>query len=147
MPQSIAQIKHKLRALKHLEIAVRFKGMPPSGHRPLIWDAFFSTRSLQDASVKYPLGWLQQKGHEELKEVFEEYFYRVYFQHFQECGLSMEDMYDPALLSLLGLPPYAGLQDIKQRYRALAQKYHPDHGGDHEKFVELVDVYERITGK
>ena len=54
------------------------------------------------------------------------------------------DVYDPQLLALLGLPPYAGIAEIKQRFRALAKQYHPDYGGDAERFIELVGVYERL---
>ena len=59
----------------------------------------------------------------------------------------MADAYDPGLLSLLGLPPNATFQDIKRRYRELAQVHHPDHGGDHDAFIEVVDAYERLTDK
>ena len=82
-----------------------------------------------------------------LKEVFEEYFYQVYFQYFKERGMTMVDVYNPTMLSFLGLPPYAGIQDIKRRYRELAKKYHPDHGGDSEKFIEVVEIYENLTGR
>ena len=44
------------------------------------------------------------------------------------------------------LPPNATFQDIKRRYRELAQVHHPDHGGDHDAFIEVVDAYERLTG-
>ena len=87
---------------------------------------------------------LLQMDHEELKAAIDEYFFRVYFQNYQEQGLAQADVYDPQLLSLLGLPPYAGIAEIKQRFRALAQQYHPDHGGDAELFIELVSVYERL---
>ena len=85
--------------------------------------------------------------HQSMKEVFEEYFYQVYFQYFKEKGMTMLDVYDPTMLSLLGLPPYAGIQDIKRRFRELAKKYHPDHGGDSEKFIEVVEIYENLTGR
>src|SRR5205807_9038903 len=57
------------------------------------------------------------------------------------------DLYDPALLSLLGLPAYASAQELKSRFRELAKRYHPDCGGDSEKFIELMDVYEKLTGE
>lgn len=82
-----------------------------------------------------------------LKQVFEEYFCRVYFQNYKENGLAMADVHDPQLLSLLGLSPYASSQDIKRRYRELAKKYHPDHGGDAEKFIELLGIYERLLSE
>lgn len=34
---------------------------------------------------------------------------------------------------------------IKAAYRALAQKHHPDHGGDPEKFREIDEAYKTLT--
>ena len=81
----------------------------------------------------------------EYKGVIEEFFFRLYFQSYKENGLSMGDVYEPQLLDLLGLPLHAGLQDVKKRFRELAMQYHPDHGGDAEKFIELMDTYIQIT--
>jgi hypothetical protein len=144
MERSIARLKHKLRQLKRLEIKIRFRGSPVPPGRTLVWDEFFSTKAEQDPGVKYPLDLLLQMGREERKEVFGEYFYRVYFQYCGEHGLTLADVYDPGLLSLLGLPPTAGLQEIKKRFRELAKKYHPDLGGDSAQFIELVEIYERL---
>jgi hypothetical protein len=144
MRYSADQLKRKLRQLKKLEIAIRFKDRPTTDAPKLIWDVFFSTTAKNDTPVKYPFPQLLTMSREELKAVIEEYFYRLYFQNFQENGLSAADVYDSQLLSLLGLPPYAGMLEIKQRYRELAKRYHPDHGGDSEKFIELVEIYERL---
>ncbi len=147
MQPSIAQLKRKLRQLKRIEIKIRFPGQPaPPGHR-LVWNEFFSTKVTDDGAVKYPLKRLLEMDRQGQKQVFEEYFYRVYFRHYEERGLTIADVYDPTLLSLLGLPPQAGIQDIKARFRELAKRYHPDHGGDSEKFIELVELRERLTGE
>jgi hypothetical protein len=147
MDHSTDQLKRKLRQLKKLEISIRFKDRPMVEGRKLLWDVFFSTRVENDVSVKYPLSRLLEMGREELKGVFEEYFYRIYFQNYKENGLAMADVHNPQLLSLLGLPPHAGLQDIKKRFRELAKRYHPDHGGDSAKFIELVEIYEQLKGE
>ncbi len=144
MRYSADQLKRKLRQLKKLEIAIRFKDRPMTHAQKLVWDVFFSTKTKNDIPVKYPLPQLLNLSREELKAIIEEYFYRVYFQNFQENGLAVADVYDPQLLSLLGLPPYAGIQEIKRRYRELAKRYHPDHGGNSEKFIELVEIYEQL---
>jgi hypothetical protein len=145
MERSIAQLKRKLRQLKRLEIKIRFRGASVPQGRTLVWDEFFSTKAVQDPGARYPLHLLLQMGREERKEVFGEYFYRVYFRYFREHGLTPADVYDPALLSLLGLPPHAGLRDIKKRFRELAKRYHPDLGGDSAQFIALVETYERLT--
>ena len=84
---------------------------------------------------------------EQRKEVFEEYFSWIYFQYYRENGLSVTNLYDPQLLSLLGLAPGATTQDIKRRFRTLAKRYHPDHGGESERFIELMDTYEKLLGR
>jgi hypothetical protein len=147
MPQSISQLKRTVRQFKKMEIRIRFKNRLEETGRPLIWNTFFSTKTGMDDEVTYPLAILHKMNRDELKLVYEAFFYQIYFQHFQDYRLSIEDIYDPSLLTLLGLPPYVRLQDIKQRYRELAQLYHPDHGGAHEKFIELVGVYEQLRGK
>jgi hypothetical protein len=145
MPLEVAQLKHKLRQLKRLELTVRYGRQGAPDHPALVWDVFFSTKVHDAPPVKYPMSRLLQMDHEELKEVIDEYFFRVYFQNYQQQGLAQADVYDPQLLALLGLPSYAGIAEIKQRFRALAQQYHPDHGGDAERFIELVSVYERLS--
>lgn len=47
-------------------------------------------------------------------------------------------------LAVLGLPLNATPQQIKQRYRALAKKYHPDLGGDPQQMQRLVAAYELL---
>lgn len=37
----------------------------------------------------------------------------------------------------LGLNEGAGLAAVRRRYKSLVKKYHPDHGGDREKFQEV----------
>jgi preprotein translocase subunit Sec63 len=45
-------------------------------------------------------------------------------------------------LATLGLPPGATQQQIKQRYRKLAKKHHPDMGGDPRQMQRIVAAYE-----
>lgn len=47
-------------------------------------------------------------------------------------------------LAVLGLPPNATPHQIKQRYRALAKKYHPDMGGDPRQMQRLTAAYELL---
>ncbi len=46
---------------------------------------------------------------------------------------------------VLGVKSTDSMEDIKSAYRKLAIKYHPDKGGDPEKFQEIHDAYERIV--
>ncbi len=45
-------------------------------------------------------------------------------------------------LAVLGLPANATPQQIKRRYRSLAKRHHPDHGGDQRQMQRIVAAYE-----
>ena len=143
----MVRLKRKLRQMKRLEAKIRFGGQHVPGNRQLVWNAFFSTKAADEATVKYPLNRLVEMDRQGRKKVFDEYFYRVYYQNYKDRGLTIADVYDPTLLSLMGLSPHAGSAEIKARFRELAKRYHPDHGGDSEKFIELVELRERLAGE
>jgi hypothetical protein len=144
MRYTINELKQRLRELKKLECRIRFKDQTTPRSQKLVWDTFFATQLEPHLPVKYPLERLLQMSRAEFKMVVEEYFYQLYFQKFQDTGLTATEIYDPQLLALLGLPPYAGMNAIKHRFRELAKQYHPDCGGDSEKFIELMEIYVRL---
>jgi curved DNA-binding protein CbpA len=45
----------------------------------------------------------------------------------------------------LGLSPRCTFDEIKQRYRALAQQHHPDKGGDEDQFKRIKLAYEVLS--
>lgn len=139
------ELKRKLRSMKKLETTIRFGNRVLTGREQFVWDKFFSTKKAVDTSVKYSVKQLLSMDREKLKEVFDEFFYHVYFQYYSENGITMKDLYDPNLLSMLGLSEGASTEDIKKRFRELALKYHPDKGGDSEKFIEILDAYKKLT--
>ena len=144
---NLEELKKKLREIKRLEINIRFNNYSKERNIKLVWDKFFSTRDVNDYSVKYNLANLLDMDHKSLKEVVNEYFYEVYYQFYKENGLVGEAIFDPRLLSMLGLSAGSSMEDIKKRFRELAKKYHPDCGGDSERFIELLEVYEKLIGK
>lgn len=140
----LMDVKKKLRQLKKLEADTRFKGIQLTGKEELVWNKFFSTRSEFDTSVKYPMNYLMIVDKQEIKRIFSEFFYMVYFQYYKENGITMKNIYSSELLGMLGLPPDSTLNDIKRKFRELAKQYHPDCGGDSEKFIEMLEVYHKL---
>lgn len=140
----IRELKHKLRQLKKIEKKIRFGKTSPELANKLVWDSFFNTKNVNDSSVKYSMECLMQMERTEIKAVIDEYFFHVYYQLCKETGESFKNLYDPDMLKVLGLPPYSSISDIKKRFRELAKIYHPDLGGDSEKMIELLDVYDKL---
>jgi hypothetical protein len=149
--QSRDQLKHKLKALRQAEITIRFKYrnvdfQPGDLRARLIWNEFFALKPSARGISRYSLDELAKLDHEQLKQVFADYFAFVYFQYYKENGLTFDASYDPHLLAQMGLPPQAGPEEIKKRFRELAKKYHPDTGGNSKQFIQLMDVYNHLAG-
>lgn len=146
MAKSIAELKRTLRDLKRMEINIRFGGDAETAHGKLVWDEFFSLKSSKKVHTRYDLQAILHMSRDEFKVVLSEFFYFMYFRIYREKGFSGVNFYDPTLLEILDLPLGASEQEIKNKFRTLAKKHHPDMGGDAEKFIELMDVYGRLTG-
>lgn len=142
------EIKKKLRTLKQQEIGIRtdYGATNVKGIR-LIWDQYFSTKTIDDLTVKYSLKKLSEMNHDARKEVFDAFFCSVFIQHYKENGIPITDMFDRGLLSYFGLPATATKDDIKSRFRHLAKINHPDKGGNSDVFIEILDAYEQLTSK
>ncbi|HEX2947568.1 MAG TPA: DnaJ domain-containing protein [Clostridia bacterium] len=135
---------------------------------PLIWDEFFHLEErpkhgkpddrrekplrtkpvctgAADVKARYTLADVAAMSHEEYRNVIDEFFFNVYYKYYTENGITGTQLYDPELLSRMGLPADAGAEDIKRRFRELAKKYHPDVGGNEAEFIELMENYRKLT--
>ncbi|MBH1939665.1 DnaJ domain-containing protein [Mobilitalea sibirica] len=137
----ISDLKRKLRQLKKMEDQIRFFNSFISRNKQYIWDQYFSTKDIDDNSVKYNMKYLMELDRDKLKEVFEEYFIHVYYQLYKENGILTDSVYNIDLLTDLGLPPNADLESLKHKFRELAKLHHPDQGGDKDKFIDILNKY------
>ncbi|HWS30436.1 MAG TPA: J domain-containing protein [Clostridia bacterium] len=138
-------VKHSLRGLKRLESKIRFgSSVPPEGRR-LVWDTFFDLHGFASNTARYPLAALCGMDAAALQAVIDEYFFYVYYRFYRENGIAQAAIYDPELLKRFGLSADADRAAIKNRFRELAMRYHPDHGGDAKKFMEMMEMYKKLT--
>jgi hypothetical protein len=151
----IDEIKRKLRRLKRLEIKIRFGYNECYEHRgsqqdkpysaKLVWDEFFELHDTTLKRASYYIKELALMNKESFKNVINEYFFNVYYRYYKENGMINIPVFDPEILSQMGLSPDAGGDDIKKKFRELAKKYHPDTGGDSIKFIELMNNYKKLV--
>ena len=135
-------VKRRLRHLKKLEARIRFKDRQLTGRESYVWSIFFSTKD--DESVHYPFRLLVDMEKQAFFDVIAEYFSMVYFLYYKENGILDRDLYDPVLLTELGLPAHSTAGEIKKRFRELAKKLHPDRGGDSGSFIRLMSAYQKL---
>lgn len=138
-------VKRSIRSLKKLECKIRFNTVVPPEGRRLVWDEFFDLHGFASLRAKYPLAVLCGMDKEALKGVADEFFFYVYYRYYRENGIAQAAIYDPELLMRFGLPHDADRAAVKRRFRELAMRYHPDHGGDAKKFTEMMDMYRKLT--
>lgn len=144
------EIKRKLRELKKLEMKVRLnslglqinskKSLRDSKNIDLVWDKFFDLKEESTKVVKYTINQLALMTKYEFKDVINEYFYHVYYWCYKESGLIDKFIVDSEILTQLGLP-ITDTSEIKKKFRELAKIYHPDNGGDSDKFNALMAEY------
>jgi hypothetical protein len=142
----IVEIKRRLRDLKRLEMKLRFENA--KAKRPyLIWDLFFDMRETGSGKAKYTLLNLAGMSHDQYKSVINEYWAFVYNKLVNEYDLQTGRNYDTGILLKWGLPYNADAAEVKKRFRELAKLYHPDTGGDADRFIALMEDYKKLTGR
>ncbi len=138
------ETKRKIRKLKKMECKIRFGDfdMVQPG-KSLVWDEFFSLNG-KKGNTRYSQNDLDFIDKESFKDIISEFYYCVYYRFYRENGIFSSSMYDPEALRWMNLPVDADSAMIKRRFRELAKKYHPDTGGDEEKFVILMENYDKL---
>lgn len=163
--EQLDEIKRKLRRLKKLEIKIRFGGpfhaaniawdvgrdgshKRKSSGKPagatLVWDEFFHIDERDRTRSRYTFEEIASMSREDYRKIVDEFFFRVYYKYYIENGITGSHLYDPEILKWMGLLPDAGSDDIKKKFREMAKKYHPDTGGDADKFIELMKNYQKL---
>lgn len=148
------ELKQKIRKLKRLELKIRygfseeFIGMSSSAEKidklPLVWKDFFDLSSINSSKARYSLDELIRIDKDSLKQVFGEYWFYVYYKIYHDNGRISSQEPEPELLDFLGLPYDADQAALRKRFRELCRLYHPDEGGDRNKFIELMKLKERF---
>lgn len=149
-------IKRTIRELKVMELVNRYgfsydfiKKNPlavQSKCNSLVWNRFFDLKenTSQKSKARYSICDLEGMDKDAIKDIIEEYWFHVYYEIYKEKGIPVYEAQDPKLLAYLGLPYNADSTCVKKRFRELIKKYHPDAGGDTEKFLELMDMADNI---
>jgi len=142
------ELKQKIRRLKKLEIKIRYgfseefiknnSNADKIDKLPLVWKDFFA-----GSRARYKFEDLKKMDKDGIKRVFEEYWFFVYYKIYHDKGLYSNQMPQPELLEYLGLPYDADQEALKKRFRQLCKLYHPDEGGDQDKFIELMKIKEK----
>jgi hypothetical protein len=154
---SLVDLKRKIRSFKKLELKIRYgnneleaylKGISSRPQKPaLVWDEFFDLHEESISKVKYPIKELIAMDKERFKNVVDEFFFNVYYRFYKENGMLNISIYNPDLLVQMGLPFDADSNAIRMKFKELAKKYHPDTGGEDDKFIELMENYEKLMSK
>lgn len=148
------ELKQKIRKLKRLELKIRYgfsdeyiksgASADKIDKLPLVWKDFFDLGSSTGSKARYKFDDLKRMDKDSLRHVFGEFWFFVYYRIYHENGTYSSHDPEPELLEYLGLPYYADQAAIRRRFRELCKQYHPDDGGDSNKFIELMKIKERF---
>ncbi|NLJ96760.1 MAG: J domain-containing protein [Clostridiales bacterium] len=156
-------IKRTIRNLKKFEIKIRSNSLSsnhynyeemiyhpkkvynrPLSNKELIWNKFFDLKEGSNTDAKYTLERLALMTKDEFKDVIEEFFYHVYYWFYTERGLSDKSFIDLDLLTRLELPLDSNYDDVIRQFKERVKEYHPDNGGDADKFLDIMENYKRF---
>jgi len=75
-----------------------------------------------------------------VKKIFDSFWQR--FANVEEQAVALDE--HTIALRTLKLQADASRDEITRSYRELASRYHPDRGGDTEKFIDIRRAYELL---
>lgn len=134
-------LMRRLRRMKRDEIRLRFDDpVRPAGES--VWSRYFGA-----PSPRYGRDLLLSMDEGAFGLVERDFYAEVLTLYLRERDFLACALGDPAALNLLGLPPDADAEEIKKRFRQLAHRFHPDHGGDADAFREILDAYRKLSDR
>lgn len=146
------ELKKKIRQLKKLELGIRYGfskeyidncTVQQVDKLHLVWREFFDLSNSNKSKTRYSLQELEHMNKEQMKEVYAQFWFLVYYEMYKHSGIQIGSIQNPELLAFLGLPYDADQVAIRKRFRELYKVCHPDEGGDVEKFLELMQLKEK----
>ncbi|NLG37403.1 MAG: J domain-containing protein [Clostridiales bacterium] len=134
-------LRRRLRRMKRDESRLRFDDPArPAGES--VWRRYFG-----DPSPRYGRDLLLSMDEGAFYLVERDFYAEVLTLYMRERGFLASAPGDPSALNALGLPPDADAEETRKRFRQLAHRFHPDHGGDADTFREILDAYRKLSDR
>lgn len=154
------EIKRKVRELKKSELRIRTNNFSSHSYDKqgrinefgttyvgahnnpdLVWNKFFDLKEGSEKNIRYTIEQLYNMTKDEFKNIIDEYFYHVYYWYYKESGLADNSLINIDILTELGLPMDSDYDDVIRGFKEHVKAYHPDNGGDVNKFLEIMESY------
>jgi len=116
----------------------------------VFWDGLYDKKELHEYLVRYVIMFFDSDyGHSTILDDHVKDFmnrHRFYRPPPPKSAVSVDEAGEVFEITKEALKTMT-IRGLTKRYRGLAQKVHPDKGGDHEKFIKLTEAYQTLLRK